>query len=213
MRGEQIEALQDGKVLGGDPVEEDARGLAVLQQRQRLLHHRQDRQRLLVLAAGTLAELHDAALQAVEVGQHQFGLDRLGVGDGIDPAFDVGDVVILEAAQHMHDGVDLADVGEKLVAEAFALRRAAHEAGNVDEGNAGRDDLLRLARGGELLQTRIGYRHFAGIRLDGAERIVSRLRRGRAVSALKSVDLPTLGKPTMPHLKPMVLQSYRDVRI
>jgi hypothetical protein len=25
------------------------------------------------------------------------------------------------------------------------------------------------------------------------------------VSALKSVDLPTLGKPTMPHLKPMLL--------
>ena len=33
----------------------------------------------------------------------------------------MGDVVILEAAQHMHDGVDLADVGEELVAQPFAL--------------------------------------------------------------------------------------------
>jgi hypothetical protein len=56
----------------------------------------------------------------------------------------MGDVVVLEAAQHVHDGVDLADVGEELVAEAFALGGAAHEAGDVDEGDAGRDDLLRL---------------------------------------------------------------------
>ena len=27
------------------------------------------------------------------------------------------------------------------------------------------------------------------------------------VSALKSVDLPTLGRPTMPHLKPMIVRS------
>jgi hypothetical protein len=30
---------------------------------------------------------------------------------------------------------------------------------------------------------------------------------------LKSVDLPTLGSPTMPHLKPMMVWSYREVRI
>ncbi len=30
------------------------------------------------------------------------------------------------------------------------------------------------------LQARIGHRHFAGVRLDGAERIVRRLRRRRA---------------------------------
>ena len=52
-----------------------------------------------------------APLEALEVGQHQLGLDRLGVGDRIDRALDVGDVAVLEAAQHMHDGVDLADVG------------------------------------------------------------------------------------------------------
>ena len=33
-----------------------------------------------------------------------------------------GDVVVLERAQHEHDGVDLADVGEELVAETLTLR-------------------------------------------------------------------------------------------
>ncbi len=43
----------------------------------------------------------------------------------------MGDVVVLEAAQHMRDGVDLADIGEELVAQPFALRRAAHQAGDI----------------------------------------------------------------------------------
>lgn len=86
--------------------------------------------------------MHDAALEAVEVGEHQLGFDRLGIGHRVDAALDMGNVVILEAAQHMHDGVDLADVGEELVAQPFALRGAAHQTGNVDEGDAGRDDLL-----------------------------------------------------------------------
>ena len=33
-------------------------------------------------------------------------------------------------------------LAEELVAEAFALRGAAHEAGDVDEGQPRRDDLL-----------------------------------------------------------------------
>ena len=38
---------------------------------------------------------------------------------------DVLDIVILEAAQNMRDGVDFADIGQKLVSETLALRRAA----------------------------------------------------------------------------------------
>ena len=50
------------------------------------------------------------------------------VGDRVDPALDVDDVVVLEAAHHVGDGVDLADVGQELVAEALALGGAAHQA-------------------------------------------------------------------------------------
>ena len=55
----------------------------------------------------------------------------------------MGDVAVLEAAHDVGDGVAFADVGEELVAEPLALRGAAHQAGDVDEGQAGRDDLLR----------------------------------------------------------------------
>ena len=41
------------------------------------------------------------------------------------------DVLIVEAAHHMHNGVALPDVGQKLVAQALALGGALDQAGNV----------------------------------------------------------------------------------
>ena len=99
----------------------------------------------LVALLRLLDEVGHALLEALEVGEHQLGLDRLGVGDRIDPALDMGDVAALEAAQHMDDRVDLADVAEELVAEALALRGAAHQPGNVDEFELGLDLLADLA--------------------------------------------------------------------
>src|SRR5688572_13784033 len=72
----------------------------------------------------------------------------------------------------MGDGVGLADVGEELVAEAFALRGARHQTRDVDELDHGRYGLLRLFDAGDRVKARVGDRHDADIWLDGAERIV-----------------------------------------
>lgn len=176
LRGQKVQALEDEQVVRRDVAEHQAHGLAVLEQIQRLFHDRQHGDGFLVLAGGALADLHDAALDAFEVGKHQLGFDGLRVGNGIDAAFDMGDVVVLEAAQHVDDGVNFADIGEELVAQAFALGRAAHEAGNVHEVDAGRDDFLRAGDAGDVVLARIGNRHFAGVRLDGAEGIIRGLR-------------------------------------
>src|ERR1700743_3649511 len=77
----------------------------------------------------------------------------------------------------MHHRVHFADIGEELVAEAFALGRAAHKARDINKRDARRNDLGRFGDGGQLLDTRIGHGHVADIRLDGAERIIRRLRR------------------------------------
>jgi hypothetical protein len=58
----------------------------------------------------------------------------------------------------------------------------------------------RIARAedlGELVQPRVGQRHHALVRLDRRERVVRRQHVVR-VSALNRVDLPTLGRPTIP---------------
>ena len=89
----------------------------------------------------------------------------------------MGDVAVVETAHHVGDGVDFADVGEELVAEPLALGGAAHQACDVDEGQARRNDLRGFGELGQHVEARIGHRDFADIRLDGAERIVRRLRR------------------------------------
>ncbi len=87
----------------------------------------------LVAAASAFLRLDQPALEAVEVGQHQLGLHHLDVAQRIDRALHVSDVAVLETAQHVDDGVDLADVGEKLVAETLALRGTPDQPGDIDE--------------------------------------------------------------------------------
>ena len=177
LRGQEAEAGERSLLLRLHL--DEPRRLALAQQGKRAVDEVEGELRLLVAALRLLFERVAAALQAVEIGEHQLGLDRLDVGDRIDAALHMGDVAVLETAHHMGDGVDLADVGEELVAEPLAFRGAAHEAGDVDEGEPGRHDLHGFRELCQRIEARIGHRHLADIGLDGAEGIISRLRRRR----------------------------------
>ena len=93
---------------------------------------------------------------------------------GVDPAVDVDDVVVVEGAHHLADGVGLADGRQELVAQALALRGAAHEAGDVDERHGGRNDRRAVVERGQLGQTVVGHRDDADVGLDGGEGVVGR---------------------------------------
>src|SRR3569833_363906 len=166
--------LAEGLLFVGRALDETRR-LAVAEEGERAVDEIQRELALLVAALGFLLDAGAALLEAFEVGEHERGLDHLSVGDRINLVGDVDDVGILEAAQHVGDGVAFADVGEELVTEAFALACALHEAGDVDETHAGRDDLLALGDHSELVEARVGHRHLAGVRLDGAAREIGRL--------------------------------------
>jgi hypothetical protein len=94
----------------------------------------------------------------------------------------------------MGDGVDLADGGEELVAEPFALRCAFHQPRDVDEGQPGRDDLRRFADLRQQLEPRIRHRHFAYIGLDGAEWVIRGLRRGGFGQCIEERRLAHVGQ-------------------
>ena len=78
-------------------------------------------QRILIAAPQLFAQRRQPPLNALHIGQHEFGLNRLGIGDRINPALDMGDVAIFKTAQHMGNGITFADIGEKLVAQALTL--------------------------------------------------------------------------------------------
>src|SRR5690606_5603760 len=104
-------------------------------------------------------------LHAVQVGQGQLGVDGVDVGDRIDLAGDMDDVAVLEAAHHVGDRIDLADVGQELVAQALAAGRACDQAGDVHELHGGRHDLLRIDDLRQLVQPRVRHRNHAHVRL------------------------------------------------
>src|SRR5690606_16880032 len=89
--------------------------------------------KLLVAALRLLLRALDAPFDGLQVFQQEFGFDDLDIAPRIDRAGYVHDVGVLEAAYDMHDGVDLADVRQELIAETFAAGGAGDEARDVDE--------------------------------------------------------------------------------
>lgn len=87
----------------------------------------------------------------------------------------VDDVAVVEAAQHVNDGVALADVAQELVAESFTFAGALHQSGNVYDVAHGRYDTPRVNQLGELRQSFVGYGHLPHLGVDCTEREVCRL--------------------------------------
>ncbi len=114
------------------------------------------------------------ALARVEVRQGQFGVDDFDVVSWIHFVVHVDDIVVFKATDNVANGFGFTDVGQELVAQAFAFGRAFHQACNVHELHGGWQNTLRLNDLRELVQTRIGHWHDTGVWLDGAEREVSR---------------------------------------
>ena len=129
-----------------------------------------------VAGLGDLAGAVHALLHGLQVGVDQLEVDGLHVTHGIDGAVDVGDVFVLKAADDVHDGVHLADVGEEFVAQTLAARRAAHQARDVHKLDDGGGVLFGVVHLGQHVQTAVGHRHHAGVGLYRAKRVVRGLR-------------------------------------
>jgi hypothetical protein len=103
----------------------------------------------------------------------------------------VHDVVVLEHADDLADGVGLADVGEELVPQSLTLRGPAHEPGDVDERHGGRHRLLGREHLGEHPQPRVREVHHTDVRVDGREGVVRREDRilGQRVEERRLADV------------------------
>ena len=121
---------------------------------------------------GLLAPLLDLLLNDGEVRESQFRIDDFNVGRRIHFAGHVNNVVVLKAADDVGNGVALTDVGEELIAQAFALARAGNQTGDVDEFDSSRNDFLGVVDFGERLQTRIRNLDDAHIGINCAEGVI-----------------------------------------
>jgi outer membrane receptor protein involved in Fe transport len=169
---QQEQVADRGAVLVGQP--QRARRLAGVQPGAHPRQHLDPRPGVLVAGLGGALGALQRLVDRFQVRQRQLGVDRLDVGDRVDPVADVDHVVVLEAAHHVGDRVDFADVREELVAQALAAGGAGDQAGDVDELDRGRDHLLRLDDFGQRVEPGVRHRHHADVRLDRAEGEVGR---------------------------------------
>ena len=111
----------------------------------------------------------------LQVGEDKLGVDDIDVGCGVDRGISVTqDIIIVECPDDMDDSVALADIGEKLITEAFTFGCTGDKPRDIDEGDGGRDDLLgriQLLQHGQPL---VRNRDDAGIGLDRGEWIIGR---------------------------------------
>ncbi len=68
----------------------------------------------------------------------------------------MGDVTIFETTQHMDNGIDLANVGEKLIAETLTLDAPRTKPAISTNSNDVGDDLRRLANLRENVKSFVG---------------------------------------------------------
>jgi hypothetical protein len=208
--GQKLKHLPRLLVLLGDL--DHAGGLAVLQRGARL-HQAFLLHRLLVAAAHLADDVLQPLLDALQIGQHQLGLDGLGIGDGIDAALHMGHVAILETAQDMGDGVDLADIGEELVAEPLPLdapfTRPAMSTKVMRAGMTCFDLAISASLSSRGSGTATSPTLGSIVQKGKFAACAAAVR----VSALNSVDLPTFGRPTIPTLKPMSAYPLRNRRL
>ena len=103
------------------------------------------------------------------------------------------DVRVVEATQHVDDGVALADISKELVSKTFALAGSLDESGDVHDFAGGGDDASGVTQLGQLIQSLIGDGNLSHLGVDGAKREVGCLRL-RARQTIEERGFPHIGK-------------------
>ena len=98
----------------------------------------------------------------------------------------MGNIVVVEATQHMQYGIGLADVGEELVAETLTFGGALNKTCYVYNLHCGGYHRARVAHFDKTGEAVVGDSDYAHIGFDCAKRKVCRLRLGVRQTVEKS---------------------------
>ena len=109
----------------------------------------------------------DPSFEHLDICKDQLKIDRLDIPERIDAAVHMDDIAVVKAADHMDDGVHLADIGEELIAQSFSFGRAFDKTGDIHEFNDSRHDLCGIIHIRQYLQTGIRDRNDPHIRVYG----------------------------------------------
>ncbi len=127
---------------------------------------------LVTSGLGGLEGFCQSALDGLEVFELELVVDYLHVAHRVYRGVDVRDVVVVETAQHVKDGVRLTDICEELVAKPLPFRGSLYEAGDVYDLDRGRHNRAGFAHLHKFVETAVRHGYHAHVGLYGAERKV-----------------------------------------
>ena len=87
----------------------------------------------------------------------------------------MGDVAVVEAAEHVDDRIRVPDVPEEFVPQPFTFRGALDQSGDIDDLDRGGNHPLGVVDLGQPDQPLVGYGDDAHVGVDGAEGEIGRL--------------------------------------
>ena len=128
-----------------------------------------------LIHAGRLGHLGYAALQHLQIREDELQVDGLYIAHRVNAPVHVHHIVIIEAPDHMDNGVALPDVGQELISQALTLGRALDQARNIHEFYGSRRHLFGVIQLTQRRQALIRHSHHAHVGVYGAERIIGGL--------------------------------------
>ena len=84
-----------------------------------------------------LFRLLDSAFHHLHVGHDKFQINDVNIPQRIGAALDMDYIAVVKAANHVYDGICHPDIGQELVAQAFAPAGTLHQTGDVHEFDHG----------------------------------------------------------------------------
>ena len=127
---------------------------------------------LVTPSGGLLLHLLNTLFNGLQVFDLQLSVNDFLVTHRVHTAVNMGHIVVVEAAQHMDDGITLADVSQEFVSQSFTLRGPLHQTGNVHNLHRSRDNPTWVDKFSQAVKPLIGDCDDTNVWFDGAEREV-----------------------------------------
>ncbi len=129
----------------------------------------------------------------VQVAHLQFKIHDFQITHRIYRTFDVCQVLIIKASQHVNQRIGLLHIGQELVAHAFAVAGTFGQAGQIHNLHRGRYHFVGRQKPVEFVQPRVGHIHHANVRFDSTESIAGAFGFG-VRHTIKNGGLPRIGQ-------------------
>lgn len=151
----------------------------------------------LTATAGLLLEGIESLLDELDILDAQLLADDIQVTGGVDITLDVNNLSIVEAANHLEDGIDGANVGQERVTETSTSGGTASQTGNIVHSQVGGNLGLGLVVVAKPVEPVIGNDDTGLLGVDGGIGEVGRVTQGGLGDRLEESRLADVGKTNL----------------